>query len=306
MIWILLIITVVILGGSYYAYRVAFFSPAENREKNPSIDGTIYEPYREKITAIFRKLQARPYDDVYIKSHDGLTLYGRYYHTADNAPLAIGFHGYRSSYLTDFCGGSDLSISQGQNLLLIDQRAHGRSQGRTISFGINERKDLLRWIDYALERFGREIPILLYGVSMGGATVLMASGEALPANVKGIVADCPYSVPLDIIADVGKKMKFPTAFTKFFVPLGARIFGGFDIRQTDAIRAVKKASVPILIIHGEDDRFVPAAMSEQVRQVNPSLVRRHTFPGAGHAMSYLVDTERYWQIVSEFMKEVLA
>lgn len=301
----ILIVFAAILGGSYYAYRIAFFSPAEGREKTRSLEGTIYEPYRDMINPMFEKLLARPYEEVTIQSHDGLKLFARYYHTADNAPLAIGFHGYRSSYLTDFCGGSDLCISCGQNLLLVDQRAHGRSEGKTISFGIQERKDLLQWVNYALDRFGADTKILLYGVSMGAATVLMASGEDLPENVKGIVADCPYAIPEDIIVSVGKKIHYPAAFTRPFSRLSAYIFGRFQLNETDAIRAVKKSNVPILIIHGEDDRFVPAVMSEQVQKANPKMVRRFTFPGAGHTMSYLVDKDRYWKLVQGFTKEIL-
>lgn len=304
---ILLIVIGIILGGAYYAYRIAFFSPSVGREKMRSLEGTVYEPYRDMIDPMFAKLLARPYEEVYITSHDGLKLYARYYHTADGAPLAIGFHGYRSSYLTDFCGGSDLCLSAGQNLLLVDQRAHGRSEGKTISFGIQERRDALSWINYSLQRFGSETQILLYGVSMGAATVLMTSGEDLPANVKGIVADCPYAVAEDIIVDVGKKsMHLPAGFTKPFARLGARIYGGFNLNETDALRAVQKTKVPILIIHGEDDRFVPAAMSEQVHKANPKMIRRVTFPGAGHAMSYLVDKERYWKIAQDFIDETLA
>ena len=148
---------------------------------------------------MFHDLQNKPCEFVTIQSRDGLTLSGRYYHTADGAPLAIGFHGYKSCWLTDFCGGADIAFQMGQNVLLVDERAHGKSQGRTISFGIKERQDLLCWIDYALARFGSDVKILLYGVSMGGATVVMASELELPENVKGIVADCPYSAPLDVI-----------------------------------------------------------------------------------------------------------
>lgn len=296
----------VFFGGSYYAYRIAFFSPDSNRNKTPVIEGTIYEPFKDKLVPLFRKLKARPFEEVTITSHDGLELFGRYYHTQDGAPLAIGFHGYRSSYLTDFCGGSELSLSLGQNLLLIDQRSHGRSQGKTISFGIQERRDLLGWVNYAIERFGPDVKILLYGVSMGGATVLMAPGPDLPKNVKGIIADCPYAVPEDIIVHVGKGMRFPAAFTRYASRLGARIYGGFNLNEYNAIRAARDSQVPTLIIHGEADDFVPAAMSEQVQQANPKTIRRYTFPNAGHAMSYLTDTPRYGQLVQDFMKEVLA
>lgn len=307
MIWILLltVLIAVIFGGGWYAYSIAFYSPNKDREKIPSAEGTQYEPFRGEIARIFQQIYEKPCEYVTIESHDGLTLSGRYYHVSDGAPLDIGFHGYRSSAFTDFAGGSELSFHLGHNLLLIDQRAHGRSEGRTISFGIQERLDVLSWVNYAVERFGGDIQIILYGVSMGAATVLMASGLDLPNNVKGIIADCPFSRPLDIILEVGKTNPLPQWLIRPFVIIGAKIYGGFDIREMDAQTAVRSAKVPILIIHGEADGFVPCAMSEPAYEANPKLVTRITFPGADHALSYLTDTRRYWTIVTEFMERVL-
>ena len=302
--FLFLIVVIVMLSGGYYAYRVAFYSPKEDREKLPETKGEKYDPYREEMRRIFRQLRERPCEFVTITAFDGLTLSGRYYHVKDGAPLDIGFHGYRSSGLTDFAGGSEMSFDMGHNLLLVDQRAHGKSQGRTISFGIKERLDLLAWVDYAVERFGKEVKILLFGVSMGGATVLMASDLDLPENVKGIVADCPYSSPMEIILHVGKKMPIPQWLIKPFTILGAKVYGGFDVNETDAYRAVKNAKVPILIIHGESDSFVPAQMSD-LTLYNPYLVKRVTIPNADHGISYLVDTPRYRKAVSEFMEKVL-
>ena len=141
---------------------------------------------------------------------------------------------------------------------------------------------------------------------MGAATVLMAAGLNLPENVKGIIADCPYVRASDIIVEVGKSMKYPSWFTVPCAWLGARIYGGFNLYETDAVKAVTKSRVPILIIHGEDDTLVPASMSALAQQANPKLVRRETFPGAGHAMSYMVDTDRYWKAAIGFMSEVLS
>lgn len=302
---IFVILSAIILGGSYYAYRLAFFSPMEGRNKVPEPIGKHFDPYRGTIEEMFRTLIQRPCEEVSITSHDGLKLVGRYYHTVDGAPLCIGFHGYKSTYVADFSGGSSLCIDRGYNLLLVDQRSHGKSEGKTITFGINERKDALRWINYAVSRFGSDTKIVMMGVSMGAATVLMASGLELPENVKGIVADCPYVKASDIIVKVGNGMGFPAWFTLPFSRLGAAIFGGFNLHETDAVASVKQAKVPILIIHGESDILVPPEMSELAQKANPDLVRRVTFPGAGHAMSYLVDTHRYRKIAAEFMDEVL-
>ena len=303
---IIFLLAAVLLGGSYYAYRLAFLSQKTDPNNIPEVMGEMYAPYKPLLNEMFQTLINRPCEEVTITSHDGLTLFGRYYHTADGAPLDIGFHGYHSNYIYDFCGGSLISLSQGHNLLLIDQRAHGNSQGKTISFGINERKDALSWVNYAIHRFGADTKICLYGVSMGAATVLMAAGLNLPENVKGIIADCPYVRASDIIVEVGKSMKYPGWFTVPCAWLGARIYGGFNLYETDAVKAVTKSRVPILIIHGEDDTLVPASMSALAQQANPKLVRRETFPGAGHAMSYMVDTDRYWKAAIGFMSEVLS
>lgn len=294
---LLLLILTFVFGGSYYAYRIAFYNPPSDPDKAPNMDGSVYEPYREEITRLYRQIRDRECEPVTIFSDDGLKLYGRYYHIQDGAPLDIGFHGYRSRSFTDFAGGSELSFEMGHNLLLVDQRAHGRSEGRTISFGIRERWDVLSWVDYARERFGEEIQIFLYGVSMGAATVLMASGLDLPENVKAIVADCPYTRPMDIILHVGRSNPLPQWLIRPFVILGAKIYGGFDLLETDAVTSVKNAKIPILIIHGESDHFVPPAMSE----LSHPKLERITFPGADHALSFLSDTPRYRQIIRNFI-----
>ena len=139
---------------------------------------------------------------------------------------------------------------------------------------------------------------------MGAATVLMAAGLDLPENVKGIIADCPYSSPRDIIRKVARDMHMPDRLAWPFVKIGGRVYGGFDVDEMDAARAVKQATVPILIIHGESDSFVPCEMSDIVLE-NPALVMRYTFPGADHGFSYLVDTPRYRKIVTDFVEKAL-
>lgn len=303
---ILTALVALILGGSYYAYRIAFFSPADDRDRIPSTSGPQYDPYRQRMKEIYHQLADRPCEFVTITSNDGLKLSGRYYHVRDGAPLDICFHGYRSHPLTDFSGGSELCFQLGHNLLLVDQRSHCKSEGKSICFGIAERWDVLSWVDYAIGRFGGDIQVLLYGVSMGGATVLMASGLPLPKCVKGIVADCPYASAEEIILRVGEKMHYPSKLIRPFLHLGARLYGGFRLGETDAVKAVQNTPVPILIIHGEADGFVPCEMSEKVALANPKMVRRVTIPGADHGISYLVDTPRYSRTVKKFLTEVLS
>ena len=169
-------------------------------------------------------------------------------------------------------------------------------------FGLTERLDLPLWAAWLSAHCGAETPLYLAGISMGAATVLMAAGLELPDNVRCVVADCPYSTPGDIIRSVCRRTGLPAGLLWPFVWLGARFFGGFDINAASAVEAVKKARVPILIFHGEDDRYVPCAMSAEIAAANPAIVERHTFPGAAHGLSFLVDPVRYKALLTDFLQ----
>lgn len=289
-----------------WIFRTAFYSPPGNRDKALILpDGEQYAPYLEQTSSMIKDMEELPWEEVCITSFDGTELFGRYFHTADGAPLQIQFHGYRGSAFRDFCGGNRLARKLGQNTLLVDQRAHGRSGGRVITFGIKERYDCLCWANYARERFGAETPVILAGVSMGGATVLMASELKLPDNVVGIIADCPYSSPADIIRKVCGDMGLPPKLAFPFVRLCARLFGRFDLTFASAVEAVRNTKLPILIFHGEDDRFVPCEMSGEIAGAGGSKVIRATFPGAGHGLCYMLDTERYEALTREFVGKCL-
>ena len=290
----------VLLVGAYYAYRRAFYSKRRERTPYFGLEKGGFREYKEKIYSLIDGIIDLPYESVEITSRDGLKLCAKYYHRRDGAPLEIHCHGYKSLSLRDFAGGVGDSAKRGNNLLLIDQRAHGDSEGKVISFGINERFDLLEWIKYGIERFGRDVDIFLVGVSMGGATVLMAAGEEMPENVRCIVADCPYSSPLEIIVKVGAETGFPSSLAAPLVRLGARLFGHFSVTEASAVEAVRRAKVPILLIHGDADTFVPYEMSVRIAKENPKI-RFETFGGADHGLSYFAETDRYLGCVLELM-----
>lgn len=285
-------------GGIYL--RI-FDKPHGPQDPYRLLQGSQYEQYSERTLALVRAFDALPYEPVTIRSFDGLRLFGRYYHVRDGAPVQLMMHGYRGVALRDFCGGNEAATALGHNRLLIDQRAHGRSEGRSISFGVLERQDCLSWARYLDRRFGGNAPILLSGVSMGAATVLMASELALPASVRGVIADCPYTSPRAIIRRVCLDTSPALEPLLPLVKPTARLFAGFDLDGASALEAVGRTSLPVLLIHGEADGFVPCDMSRELAAACAGPVRLETFPGADHGMSYMLDSPRYVRVLEEFL-----
>lgn len=301
LLWILLALLLLALAIAYGAYRYAYYSPHKN-QNDPYIapDGSRY-PEDSRMHRLIAEMEALPWEEIRIQSRDGLTLFGRYYHVRDGAPLQIQMHGYRGHAFRDFCGGNKLARELGLNTLVVDQRAHGRSQGHTISFGINERWDCLCWAEYAARRWPG-VPITLAGISMGAATVLMASDLPLPEEVKGILADCGYTSPRAIIKKVCFDLPRRMHILYLFTSLSAGLFGHFDPDSGSAVGAVSNTTLPVLLIHGEADGFVPCDMSREIAAACASPVRLEIFPGADHGGSWFSDPERYDRAVREFLE----
>ena len=300
----MLILTFLII--SYVCFCLAFKTTKKERENDAGgmITNSNHYMYTQKVKDWIQTLRERKCEFVNITaSCDGTLLSARYYHQKDGAPIAILCHGYRGSAFRDFCGGHKMCYEMGHNILLIDQRAHGKSGGNTITFGIKERYDVLDWTKYIADRFP-ESQMVLYGISMGGATVLLASELDLPKQVKGIFADCPFSSPRDILKNTVKNMPFPKNLGYPFLFSAARLFGNFKLTKINCADSVKNAKIPILIIHGEEDDFVPCEMSRKIAENNPN-VTLETFKNATHGVSFMEDTDRYIKIVNDFCNKVL-
>lgn len=296
MVW--LVVAVLVLGISYCFYWIAFYNPV-GRHHLPV--RTRNSKFRSRELDLNRELEGIPFEPVIITARDGIRLYGRYYHIRDGAPLHIQFHGYRGSGMRDFSAGNHVARSLGWNTLVVDQRAHGQSGGNTMTFGILERWDCLNWAEYAQRRFGTSVPVFLSGVSMGGAAVLMASDLPLPPNVAGIIADCPYSSPLAIIKKVCRDVHIPGFLAVPFGCLGGLIWGRFRLWSANAQSSVSRARVPVLLIHGMEDKYIPFDMSRQIRESCRSACFLELFPGAAHAGSCLTDTARYRRVLEAFV-----
>ena len=303
MIWFLAGLAAVVLLISYGCYRFAFYVPARKPVADDVIElpeGAVYEPYWEKMEYWIKEARKLPQESVEITSFDGLKLQGKFYEFAPGAPVEIMFHGYRGSAERDMSGGVHRCFKVGRSALVVEQRCSHGSEGNTITFGINEHRDCLKWVDFAIEHLGKDIKIILTGISMGAATVMMAAGEKLPPNVVGILADCGYTSAKEIMFHVMRGMKLPPKLCYPFVKLGARIFGHFDLDENSPIEAMKRCTLPVIFFHGEADDFVPCSMSREIFEICTSRKRLVTIPGAGHGVSYAKDPQRYLQELRDF------
>ena len=293
-----------LLGGGLYAYLQAFYAGGSKEKINKYFEeNESFQNARDEMARLIDLVDKTPCEEIYIKAHDGVKLYGRYYHIKDGAPVEIMLHGYKGNAKRDMCGGHYLAKSLGHNILLIDQRGCGKSEGKTITFGVKERIDALSWVRYITNRFG-DIPIFLVGVSMGGATALMITDMDLPKNVVGAIADCPYSSPKAII----KKVCIDRGMPEFIYPIvtvGALIFGHFYPNKEGAIKSVRNAKIPYLILHGKKDGFVPYCMAEEIFENGTGEKYLYSFEEADHGTSYMSDPQKYESATKEFMAKCL-
>lgn len=248
--------------------------------------------YLERIQRGRAFLADRTSETLTITSDDGLKLFGKLY--APDTPsnrYILCMHGFRSS-LGDFDCAVEFFLSQGYHVLLVHQRAHGLSEGHWITFGLKERYDCRAWCRALAERAGKDGVIVLDGLSMGATTVLMATALDLPHQVHGVIADCGFSSPWEIVCRVARSRGIPVRPIMPLMRQALRLFAGFDLKETTTVEAVQKAKVPILFCHGKDDDFVPHEMSVKTYEACASEATLVLVEGAGHGLSYIVDEPR--------------
>ena len=304
--YILLVALAVVLATSLICFLKIFYT--SRREKWPEYPlpaGEIYEPHYEKMTEWIKLARSLPHTEVSIRSFDGLKLVGSYYEFEKGAPIDILFHGYRGCAAQDLSGGVYRCQQLGHNVLIVDHRAAGKSEGHVITFGINESRDALAWVNYVIQNIDPNAKILLGGISMGGATVMMTSAMELPENVKGTVADCGYTSAKEIIKKVIRDMKLPDNVLYPFVRLGAILFGRFDPDSNSPIASMPNCRVPVIFFHGDEDAFVPMSMSEEAYAACSAPKHLVRTPGAGHGLCFMMDPPTYVAEIKQFFAPFL-
>ncbi len=291
---------------SAYFYRRTMKRNKAKVERTMKMAGTDWSQYKDFIGKRKEYFLSEPREDVWITSDDGLKLHGTFFPNKGSKRIVLCFHGYTSEGMKDYIALSDYYLNRGFAMLLVDERAHGLSEGTYIGFGCLDRKDALRWIEWLVKACGEDSKIILHGTSMGAATVLMTSGLKLPDQVKGMVSDCGFTSPKEVFTHVLHSMYHLPAFP--IIPIADmmnRKLAGYGMDECNAAREVEKSTTPTLFIHGSADTFVPCRMCEKLYESCGAKKWKLIVEGAAHGESYYKDTKRYEEALDLLLKEVL-
>ncbi|KEK19372.1 alpha/beta hydrolase [Bacillus gaemokensis] len=305
---LLLVIAYMLVGNYFYNYALNAKQEKEFLEGNPhlkkavTVSGDVVTTDEVKNAEFLSKHQA---STIAIRSFDDLKLNGYEYRNQESShKWSIVVHGYngRASEMTKYIRHF---YEKGYSVVAPDLRGHGNSQGNYVGMGWHDRKDIMLWIQYILKK-DPQAEIALFGISMGGATVMMTSGEDLPANVKVIIEDCGYSSVIDEftyqLKDLFHLPKFPVMNAANTI---TKLRAGYDLNEGSAVKQVAKSKTPMLFIHGDADTFVPFEMLDKVYNAAKVEKGKLIVPGAGHGESEKIDSEKYWHTVWSFVEKYI-
>ncbi|WP_077324921.1 alpha/beta hydrolase [Virgibacillus siamensis] len=250
-------------------------------------------------------VEEQDFDEWTMTSYDGLKLKGYFLEAKEPTDKVVVFaHGYLGDAMDMGLYGQYYYEKMGYNIFMADARGHGASEGEYIGFGWHDRLDLIDWVNKIVEKYGEDTEIVLHGVSMGAATVLMASGEELPDNVKAIIADSAYTSVYDMFAYQMKRMyHLPDVPILPSTSLVTKLEAGYSLKEASALKQVKKADVPILYIHGKADTFVPTRMSFKLYKNTKSEAEIMTVPHANHGEAFVIAKDKYVKKMKSFLHQ---
>lgn len=272
----------------------------KNAERHISGSGNdaLYGDTRREVA---RALETRPHEVVDITAEDGTPLVGHWFQQENARRTIIAMHGWRSSWGMDFGFIADFWLQNGCNVLFAEQRGQNNSGGTYMGFGLTERFDCRCWAEFVTGRCGRDLPVYLAGISMGAATVLMAAGLELPDSVHGIMADCGFTSPHAIWEYITRRnlhMQFRLKGMMADRICRRKLHMGSSDYST--VQALQHTTLPVLLVHGTDDRFVPIEMTYENYKACAGPKHLLVVPGAAHGMSYFVDREGYEKTTKDF------
>ncbi|WP_456272267.1 alpha/beta hydrolase [Bacillus sp. AK031] len=296
---------ILFIGAGNYFYNVAINRSHEavdlyggTEEASAMVD----EEEQAKLEEVLKWTEEQTFETVEIESHDGLTLSAALLKQEDPQGKAVILaHGYKGNN-EQMPGITKFYYEQGYDVLKPDARGHGDSEGEYIGYGWDDRKDYQKWVNLLINEYGEE-DIYLHGFSMGAATVLMTSGENLPPEVKGIIADSGYTSVEEELAHQLKYLYHLPPFPLMEITSAVtKARAGYTFAEASAVEQVKKNKLPLFIIHGDQDELVPAEMADELYEAASGEKQLWIVPGAGHTEAYTVAEEEYQKRLKAFLK----
>lgn len=285
-----------------------FFTACRRRKELPwhdpeGLKNTAYEKHIRLIDYSSKWLADHHPRDIFITSRDGLKLHGLWIPAKNPRGTILLAHGYRSTMLVDFGMVLDMYHNEGMNLLLPEQRCHGQSEGKYITFGVKESQDMLCWIEYH-NRHLSDCNMVVSGLSMGASTVMYMLDGPIPKNVKAAICDCGFTSPADIIGKIFRETAhIPPGIFIRCADLFARLFAGFSLYEKDSRITLKKNAIPILLVHGLADDFVPYRMTQEAFESCNSEKYLILAKDAAHGYSYMHAKEEYYSLITKLLNE---
>ncbi len=271
--------------------------PVPDLSVSEKLRGTRLEPYAEALQKGIASIRAMPWEDVWLTGHGGLRLHGRMLRGRGEKAVLLS-HGYRSSGENDFCGIVDYYREHGFSILMIDQRGHGQSEGRQLTFGVRERRDMACWICWAADNLSGEL--WLHGVSMGAVSLLMALPLCPDTPVRGVIADSVYDNVRELmIYQAGRKYRLPKFPITQIVSLEGCLLMGKDFIKLYASECAAETGIPVFLIFGTHDRTVPPGMAS--RFIPGKSAQCVFIEGARHARCWQKSPKTYGKALEYFI-----
>ncbi len=280
--------------GIFYRRRVVML------EKD-NIKNTHYYPFSRQLKRDILYAREIPCENVTIKAQDGVLLFARYYNKNSNKTI-IFVHGYQSNAFNNFSTAMIDFLNWGYNVLLIDQRAHGNSGGRFTTLGCKEKEDLQLWISYIDSKI-EVTDIIVYGISMGATTVGYTAENIKTNKVKGLIMEAGFTCFYDeLICSFGRVFLKQAALN--YVYLMAKIVLGIDIKQSIE-SSLKNNKIPILFLHGDNDKEVPLEFTEKNYFACASTKEIIAVEGAGHTLCYITGGQSLQKKINNFIEKCI-
>ena len=301
------VLVIALFAIGFYVFTTVFdmkYKAKENNDPNfLDSEADMMRPTARRLyanrSALHEEFTNLPFKELEVTSFDGLKLRG-YLLEGNPEEVVICVHGYKSDMASDFSDKAKIYRDRGTTVLFLNDRAHGKSEGRYLGFSELDRFDVAKWVD-KINSMYKNPRIYLHGVSMGGATVIHCAHMNLK-NVCGIIDDCGFNSILGIskalIVDMYHIPYFPIGYIAWF---WARVLNHVNFNTSIGEECVRRSNVPILFIHGKKDYFVPTWMSESLYKACTAPKEIHLIEDCGHAAAYLCAPEEYTAAVNRML-----